>query len=303
MTSSTAPPRRVVIFGATHGDEWAGAYLVERWQREPRRIERTGLSVSAVTANPKALASRRRYVDRELSGCFGTQSGPCVDASYEASRARELREALCGDGSVSIDVAIDLHTTTANMGLTLVMFRPDRAVARVAMRLRELVQGLRVFMRIKPGSPGITGLARHGITLEAGPVAPNTLRADVLERLETAVRHVLDILQGGYDEVRGHVGDASASLDVFVHREYVRYPRDAAGAITAVVHPELQDRDFLPLQPGDPLFWCDDGTVIHYTGARTTWPTFINETAYYENNIAMSLTDLRAMILDDFQDS
>jgi aspartoacylase len=70
----------------------------------------------------------------------------------------------------------------------------------------------------------------------------------------------------------------------------VDYPKQQDGKIFAMVHPELQDKDYQALNPGDPMFITFDNKAIVYEGASTVWPIFINEAAYYEKGIAMCLT-------------
>jgi aspartoacylase len=78
------------------------------------------------------------------------------------------------------------------------------------------------------------------------------------------------------------------------HRGSLDLPRHPDGSPAALVHPHLQHRDWRPLRDGEPLFWCADGTVIAYDPAlapdpAARWPVFINEAAYGEKGIALSL--------------
>ncbi|MEJ1936133.1 succinylglutamate desuccinylase/aspartoacylase family protein, partial [Nostoc sp. NIES-2111] len=68
-------------------------------------------------------------------------------------------------------------------------------------------------------------------------------------------------------------------------------PRNENGEIQAMIHPDLQFRDYEPLNPGDPLFLTLDGKAIAYEGTSTVYPIFINEAAYYEKGIAMLFTE------------
>ncbi|MEQ2168560.1 hypothetical protein GOODEAATRI_015927, partial [Goodea atripinnis] len=51
----------------------------------------------------------------------------------------------------------------------------------------------------------------------------------------------------------------------------------------------LQDRDFCLLHPGDSLFQTFSGETLTYKGNEPLYPFFINECAYYEKGIAVSL--------------
>jgi aspartoacylase len=65
-----------------------------------------------------------------------------------------------------------------------------------------------------------------------------------------------------------------------------------------VIHPLRQGRDWQPLHPGDPLFLSEAGETLAYDppaglGHDPVWPVFINEAAYGEKGIALSLTRRR----------
>jgi aspartoacylase len=86
-----------------------------------------------------------------------------------------------------------------------------------------------------------------------------------------------------------------------VHRHLgsLDLPRASDGSPLACIHPQLQHRDWLPLGPVDPLFLERSGRVLRLadvlpTGASGSGdplvPVFINEAAYGEKGIALSLT-------------
>ena len=58
----------------------------------------------------------------------------------------------------------------------------------------------------------------------------------------------------------------------------------------AMVHPSLQGKDYCELHPEQPMFLKLDGSNILYQGSQTVYPLFINESAYWEKNLAMYLT-------------
>jgi len=61
-------------------------------------------------------------------------------------------------------------------------------------------------------------------------------------------------------------------------------------------HLLLQDCDWEPLNPGDPMFQTFDGKTIRYQGSGTVYPTFINEAAYYEKQQAFVTTGREALV-------
>ena len=79
---------------------------------------------------------------------------------------------------------------------------------------------------------------------------------------------------------------------------------DGDGTPLACLHPERQHRDWLPMTSGDPLFLQPGGEVISYkpseeleelAGRGGVVPLFINEAAYGEKGIALSLTERQVM--------
>ena len=87
-------------------------------------------------------------------------------------------------------------------------------------------------------------------------------------------------------------GEASYPHQLVLHRHLrsLDLPRQASGEAAALIHPQLQDRDWIPLRCGDPLFISAQGTTIAYEGPDGAIPVFINEAAYAEKAIALSLT-------------
>lgn len=63
------------------------------------------------------------------------------------------------------------------------------------------------------------------------------------------------------------------------------------------VCPSSQDRDFCLLHPEDPLFQTFSGETLRYKGNEPLYPFFINECAYYEKGIALSLARKRRVMI------
>lgn len=58
-----------------------------------------------------------------------------------------------------------------------------------------------------------------------------------------------------------------------------------------------QDRDFCLLRPEDPLFQTFSGEELTYKGNEPLYPFFINECAYYEKGIALSLARKKQVMI------
>jgi len=132
----------------------------------------------------------------------------------------------------------------------------------------------------------VAEITPHGIEIEVGPVPQGVVRADVLiltERIINSVLHGLD--RWNRDE------ELKIPDEITVYR-YIGdsdFPRAPDGSIAGMIHPLRQDRDFEPLQPGDPLYLGFDGSVTTYDGPPGVVPVFVNEAAYYEKRAALTL--------------
>jgi len=72
-------------------------------------------------------------------------------------------------------------------------------------------------------------------------------------------------------------------LQVFIDLGKLAWPAGNRCVPGGLVHPSLQDADFVPITKGDPLFIALDGEVLTYDGSLgdQVVPIFINEAAYY----------------------
>lgn len=292
--SLPSPLRRVLVAGGTHGNEWLGAWLVQKWQRDPRALERQGFDTVALLANPPAFARGVRYLDQDLNRSFdGPRADPGV--AWEVRRAREILDHFGPAGRTPVDVVLDMHTTTANMGLSYIVTNRDPFNLMMAAWVARRESELRVYAWIDDTLPqgativrsALSTIVPRGATIEVGPTANNVVRSDLLLATERVVGHCLDFIEAF---ARGDLARRQPEpLEIFVHLRSYDYPRDASGALAAFVHPELQDSDYQPLEPGDPIFLSLAGETLVYEGEEPVFPVFVNEAAYYEKGIAFSI--------------
>jgi hypothetical protein len=57
-------------------------------------------------------------------------------------------------------------------------------------------------------------------------------------------------------------------LTLYQYVDVIDYPRNEKGDIQAMIHPQLQARDYQMLNPGDLMFLTFAGRVIPYAGTR-----------------------------------
>uniref|UniRef100_A0A673CZ11 N-acyl-aromatic-L-amino acid amidohydrolase n=1 Tax=Sphaeramia orbicularis TaxID=375764 RepID=A0A673CZ11_9TELE len=277
---------RVAVCGGTHGNELSGVYLVrellkvkKKKKKEEEDEDGGAMSVLLVLSNPRAMQQCLRYIDTDLNRCFthACLIGPTLDKTpYEMRRARELNAMLGPKGSAgAMDLICDLHNTTANMGLSLITYSDHDWICMHIFRHLQAQHLLlkNVFFYI---------YIIENISMEVGPQPHGVVRSNIYTTMKSGVQYMLDwvhffnsgvIFDGGF-------------MDVFTVVKHIDYPRDGeTHNITAAIHPQLQDRDFCLLRPGDPLFQTFSGETLRYTGSEPLYPFFINESAYYEKGI------------------
>lgn len=281
--------RHVLISGGTHGNEYTGAFLARHWGKNPHELRRTSFSTHALFANPEAFAICKRYVERDLNRSFNP-SGPIANPNaLELKRALEIEKDLRArcDGQLP-DTIFDLHSTTANMGLSLVLTNREPFNIALYAYLRSRFDDVRAYLWEEPRTqPGfLNSLAARGFAIEVGGVPNGVLLANWVMKTSELVNACLDFCEFWNE---GRLPDFPDSVPLFIFQRHIDYPRDEDGLPKMMIHPELQGRDFQLLQAGEPVFMDFSGKPTVWTG-EAVWPVFINEAAYYEKGIAFTVT-------------
>ena len=295
---SDALVKRVAIVGGTHGNELTGAYLIKKFEQFPDLVQRSSFETTTLLANPKAFAAGRRYIDRDLNRCFLHQDllDPAL-TSYEDQQAKQIYQQLGVSHDTKADVLIDLHSSTANMGLTLIPANSQPFNLRLAAYLSSVCPDVKVYQWAWTAaqSPVLRSICDWGCAIEVGAIAQGVLDAGLFQQAELLVQAVLDYVEA-YS--LGSPLPVPKTATIYQCTELVDYPRNAEGELLGMVHPQLQFRDYQPIAPGDPLFLTFAGETIAYAGDSVTYPVFINEAAYYEKGIAMCLTQPQQIDID-----
>ncbi|XP_028331067.1 N-acyl-aromatic-L-amino acid amidohydrolase (carboxylate-forming) B-like [Gouania willdenowi] len=294
MEHTSFPPlSRVAICGGTHGNELSGVYIVKEMQKQ--KVEKIGsVSVISVLSNPPAIDVCRRYTETDLNRCFSDAklSSTLTDsAAYEMRRAHELNAQLGPKGGEkAVDLIIDLHNTTSNMGVCLILSYLDWLTLHICKYIQTKMTSAPVtVMQLNDSNAdgySLDMLGKHGFAIEVGPQPHGVLRADIFNMMKRTLDFTTDWLQEFND---GHIFEGG-EVETYSFLRSVDYPRDASGQITAAIHPQLQDKDFTLLQPGDPMFLSFSGETVKYEG-EPVYPMFVNECAYYEKKIAFHLAE------------
>lgn len=289
--------RRVAVVGGTHGNELTGVYLIKKFEQFPDLLQRSSFETIPLLANPDAVAMKRRYVDRDLNRCFAPEdlSNPAL-TTYEDQRAKAIAAQLGPREHPRVDVIIDLHSTTSEMGLSLLPSSKDPFNLRLAAYLSTLYPAMRVCCGVQcnQDAPLLRSLAPLGCTLEVGAIAQGILDAHYFQQTEQLIHAILDYIDANN---QGHPLPVPDTLTLYQAIASVDYPRNVAGELQAMVHPQLQHKDYEPLHPGEPMFLTFTGETLPYQGENTVFPVFINEAAYYEKGIAMVLTEQQELTI------
>jgi aspartoacylase len=230
----------------------------------------------------------RRYIDRDLNRSFRPDLLEQSGGDLEMRRARELVGRFGPKGDKPCSVVLDLHSTTAAMGCSLVLY--GRRPADLA--LAALVQGaLGLPIYLHESDSAQTGFLVErwpcGLVVEVGPVPQGVLEARIVRQTRIAVEVCLEALAA----VRS--GEMRPPRQVVVHRHLgsCDVPRGGSDQPHALIHQRLQGRDWVPLKPSDAIFQAADGTIVETPQIEyPSIPVFINEAAYGEKHIAFSLT-------------
>ncbi|MEI6112096.1 MAG: aspartoacylase [Cyanobium sp. ELA712] len=284
---------KVLVVAGTHGNECNAPWLLDAWARLPGRLDSSGLALCPLIGNPDALAQSRRYLDRDLNRSF--QPALLADPARQERELVRARSLLADHAPEAADpclVVIDLHSTTAAMGNCLVVYGRRPADLALAAALQQKL-GLPVYLH--EGDPHQNGYLAEawpcGLVIEVGPVPQGVLTAAVVLQTAIALEATLALLAGAR---QGRLPQPT-HLVVHRHRQSLDLPRHGNGSPAAVIHPLRQHRDWQPMRAGDPLFLATDGGTIAYSPPaglenQLVWPVFINEAAYGEKGIALSLT-------------
>ena len=285
--------KRILVVGGTHGNEKSGIWTVEEMLRAPEAWEFPGLEVQPLLANPLAVDRNLRYLDRDLNRCFGPELAQARPdhPHWERRRAFEIRKAACPE-NVAPDLVIDLHNTTAAMGVTWILPRIEPLTFFLAWKASRSDRRVKILHTPETAESNIflPSMGNREITIEIGPVAHGThshwswlaAREQVKTTLE--ILSTLDPIWDPSEEL------SKAEFEYFETVSVEHYPLDASDKPRALIHQEAAGRDYQLFRDGDPLFYDPFAReTIPYRGPDMH-PVFLGEAAYVESAIAYHTT-------------
>ncbi len=291
--------RKIAITGGTHGNELTGVYLVNKFMKDPAIVKRESFETIVMHTNKKAIKECRRYIDKDLNRAFDEKAldDPSRYA-YEDIAAKLINQKLGPKGSdePNVDFVVDLHSTTSNMGLSIVIDIEGELSWQAAAYLKDREPKVNIFkwMGDTDTAPFVNSISKNGFAIEVGAVPQGVLRADIFFETEKLIHHLLDFFEK-YNS--GKLEKTYSTAEIYDFVELVDFPRDEKGDIIAMVHPSLQDNDYKRIEKGDPLFVYLDGETAAYEKDETVYALFVNEAAYYEKGFAMCLARKKVISL------
>lgn len=281
---------KVFIVGGTHGNEQIGTYLVQNLSHELIKNQ-FSFPVETLVANPKATKRKIRYIDADLNRLFKTEELENLEkSSYENERARVINTIIGPKGNNN-NFLIDLHTTNANMGITIMTPQKDPLQLTMLHYIAERVENVNIyFSQNKEDRPSLNSVTKQSFLIEVGPVANNTLQANVYFSMKEIVFHALEFLDQycvGEIEI-----DENLVLEGYESAGPIPYPRDEKGNLLGMIHPDIQGQDLKKvIKKGTPIFKLFSGEDVLFEREGEYLMAFINESAYYAENVAFYLID------------
>jgi aspartoacylase len=287
--------KNIAIVGGTHGNEYTGVYLIKKLQQEKFDEKWNGLNISLKLANVKAYEQAVRFVDYDLNRSFSSNNLNDNDlSSYEANIAKVINAKLGPKGNPKTDMIIDLHTTTSNMGVCIILIDDNQYNFEMAAYVKNKVPNTNIYYMPKDTSkdngdlPFLVSISKYGFTVEIGPIANSLVRHDILNQTKAVVDSMLEYVSKTNAGLQPIITE---DIEVFKQVGSVNFPLDDNGNIDGYIHESLQDHDFKPIQKNLPIFEKLSDEVIRFEGDGTYYPVFINEAAYYSQKLAFVLTE------------
>ena len=274
--------KKVLVFGGTHGNEWTGVWLVEKYA-EYFRKKYPSLDLEFILANPEAYKINKRFKDEDLNRAFQfiDQDRP---GSYEHHRAKEIREMILKEPCF----VIDLHTTTSNMGKTLIITDYNPLVLWLAQEAEKNVPDTRIIGSPDPSKKYLASQVPTSLMVEVGPIANGTIEPNALEGSVALLDQLLLKLSNLPATLTGE-------FELFVEVEDVKYPVDEKGELSAYIHSGFQAKDFTKIDGEYTPFRKFSGEEIRSKTTGPRYPIFINEAAYYPQHLAYTLCEKKRM--------
>jgi succinylglutamate desuccinylase len=266
---------KVIIVGGTHGNEFTGVQIVKHYQ-EYLTQKFPELKLEFILANPEAHKLNTRFKDEDLNRAFQYLNEDRT--SYEHKRAHEIKNIIQKEKCL----VLDLHTTTSNMGSTVIVSHYNTLNLSLCSALSREIKDCRIIGAPDPQSKYLASQSDFGLIIEVGPVANGVVSAAPLEKSLVIVECILK-------EVMNEKIALHGSLEIYEEIQDVAYPTDGKDQITGYIHCSFQDQDFVELEGTYTPFKSFKNQNMEMNVEEKLYPIFINEAAYYPQQLAFTL--------------
>jgi aspartoacylase len=286
---------KILITAGTHGNELSGIEYVKNLQANKQlRDQLLGrardIDIEVEIVNKLAVERRTRYVEEDLNRQFSQEKLSALTGdNLEHQLAIDFNVAFGPKYEPTRDLVIDIHNTTSNMGPTLIILQSDEFHQKMAQYVKANMP--EAIILIEDHIPYkqhhyLCTIGKAGIMLEVGPQPHSVLRPAAYLQTEQMTKLLITFCDLWNRQALGHLD----LVDAFRLTEEVYFPLSRAGNKLAMIHPSLQNNDFMILNKGAPAFLTFEGEILDWEGEDEVFPHFIGESAYYHLNIAFALS-------------
>lgn len=211
---------KILIIGATHGNELLGTKLYARLLRKRAPILE---HIDFLVGNPRAYAAKKRYIECDLNRSY--ESG---GDQYEECRAREIKQYIA---RTRPDLVLDMHTTNCEQPNCLIVSGTDGEVRRRLLRASHIDHVLQV----RP----MGDIATLGNFVVGYEVPNRHIDSQLLDDIAGDLQRFIDGV-GGYKQKKLYV------MQDKIYKRGVS-PQQVASFVNFELHPEL---GYVPVMTG-----------------------------------------------------
>lgn len=259
----------ILIVGSTHGNEWTGEAIIHRYAEELKN-KYPNLPLEFMIGNPQARSFNQRYVDEDLNRVF--KDIHLDKINYERSLAKIFLEKI-HNKNVFI---IDIHSTTSNLGDTLIITQEHGVNFEIAKRATQKLKS-KVIYSPDLEKKYLVSQSVYGMMIEIGPVKQNEYDERAIASAFKHVDEILNLTSQVDKNVKGEIKLYAERKDIlFPNGEVINFSEN------------FNQTDFKKYT--DKCFPYEDESIeISYKGEF--FPIFIGEVSYQKSGLAFTICE------------
>lgn len=211
---------KILIIGATHGNELLGTKLYARLlQKRSPILEH----IDFIIGNPRAYAVKKRYIECDLNRSYQTEG-----TLYEERRANEIKQYI---ELTKPDLVLDMHTTNCEQPNCLIVSGADGETRRRLLRASHIDHVLQV----RP----MGDIATLGNFVVGYEIPNRNVDNQILDDIAADIQRFIDE-SGGFERKKLY------AMDDKIYKHEVT-PEQAATFVNFELHESL---GFVPIMTG-----------------------------------------------------